>query len=68
MKHVVEITEYLVKRVIVEADTVAEAKEKTRKAYADDGDITLDYEDFYDTNISYVGKATENDIEKYMEV
>lgn len=68
MKHVVEVTEYLVKRVVVEADTKDEAEEKVRKAYADDGDITLDYEDFYEAEIEYLKEATENDIEDYMEI
>ena len=68
MKHIVEITEYLIKRVIVEADTKEDAVEKVRKAYADDGDITLDYEDFNDSRIDYVTQAIEADIENYMEI
>lgn len=67
MKYVVEITEYLVKRVIVEADTKREANEIVRKLYADDGEITLDYEDFYDSRIDCLREATEKDIENYPE-
>ena len=68
MKHVVEITEYLVKRVIVEADTEEEAEQKVVEAYAGDGSVTLDYEDFYDSKIECLYKALECDIEKYMEI
>ena len=68
MKHIVEVTEYLVKRVIVEADTAQEAKEKVTTAYVNEGSITLDYEDFYDSTISYVGEASKEDIENYMEI
>ena len=68
MKHVVEITEYLVKRVVVEADTETEAREKVREAYADDGSITLDYKDFDDATISYVREANNFDLHRYMEI
>lgn len=68
MKYVVEVTEYLVKRVIVEADTEEEAEQKVVEAYAGDGSVTLDYEDFYDSKIECLYKALECDIEKYMEI
>ena len=68
MKHVVEVTEYLVKRVVVEADTATDAKAKVELAYTNEGSIVLDYEDFYDSIISYVGEASNEDIEIYMEI
>jgi hypothetical protein len=68
MKHVVAITEYLVKTVIVEADTEKDAIEKVQELYVNDGHITLDYEDFDGSNIAYIGEATQWDIENYMEI
>lgn len=67
MKHVVEVVEYLVRNVIVEADTVEEAESKVMEAYVN-GEIELDYRDFDETEFEYLREATDDDIERYMDI
>ena len=49
MKYVVQIVEELVKHVVVEAESIAEAEDKVSQAHYD-GRIVLDYQDYNGAN------------------
>ena len=67
MKYVVRIEETLAKHVIVEADNADDAVNIAEIAYQN-GNIILEYDDFYDTDIRWVRVADEEDIKWYEEV
>lgn len=67
MKYLVEVTETLVRHVIVDAEDMQDATNIVQNAY-ENGDIVLDYEDFYDTYIHCLGKACDEDSAYYEEV
>lgn len=67
MKYVVRIEETLAKHVIVEADNADDAVNIAEIAYQN-GNIILEYDDFYDTDIRWAGVADEEDIKWYEEV
>ena len=67
MKYVVRIEETLVKHVIVEADNADDAVNIAEIAYQN-GNIILEYDDFYDTDIRWVRVADKEDIKWYEEV
>lgn len=67
MKYVVQIEETLAKHVIVEAKNPDEAVNIAESAYQN-GNIILEYDDFYDTDIRWAGVADEEDIKWYEEV
>lgn len=67
MKYVVRIEETLVKHVIIEADNADDAVNIAEIAYQN-GNIILEYDDFYDTDIRWAGVADEEDIKWYEEV
>ena len=67
MKYVVRIEETLAKHVIVEADNADDAVNIAEIAYQN-GNIILEYDDFYDTDIRWTGVADEEDIKWYEEV
>ena len=67
MKYVVRIEETLAKHVIVEADNADDAINIAESAYQN-GNIILEYDDFYDTDIRWVRVADEEDIKWYEEV
>lgn len=52
-KFKIEITETFQKQLIVEATTKEAAIEMIEKAY-DNGNITLDYDDFIDKEVEYI--------------
>lgn len=65
MKYLVKIEETLAKHVIVEAESLDEAVTIAEDAYIN-GNIQLDYDDFYDTDVVYVREAKDGD-KKYFE-
>ena len=67
MKYVVRIEETLAKHVIVEADNADDAVNIAEIAYQN-GNIILEYDDFYDTYIRWVRVADKEDIKWYEEV
>ena len=67
MKYVVRIEETLAKHVIVEADNADDAVNIAEIAYQN-GNIILEYDDFYDTDIRWVRVADKEDIKWYEEV
>ena len=67
MKYVVEITEKLVKHVVVEADSPREAEEEAQQAHQF-GKVTLDYDDYDDVEFNCVRKADYEDIADYINV
>ena len=67
MKHVVRVTEFLTRSIIVEADSVAEAINKVHGAHYD-GLISLDYEDYDDVAVTHLRVACPGDVERYEEV
>lgn len=67
MKYVVEVTEKLVKHVIVEAGSEREAEDKVFYAHQD-GEIGLDYSDYDSANCKCLREAFEDDIKDYEEV
>lgn len=67
MKYVVEITEKLVKHVIVEAESTDEAKEKVSDAHRE-AKIVLDYDDYEDVDFECLREADEDDITDYIDV
>lgn len=67
MKYVVEVTEKLVKHVIVEADSEREAEDKAFDAHQE-GEIGLDYSDYDGANCKCLREAFEDDIRDYEEV
>lgn len=66
MKYVVRIEETLAKHVIVEADNADDAVNIAEIAYQN-GNIILEYDDFYDTDIRWVRVADKEDIKWYEE-
>ena len=60
MKYVVEITEHLVRNVIVEAESEYEAEEKAQKAYSNE-EVVLDYRDYCDNKIICLREAVDDD-------
>ena len=66
MKYVVRIEETLAKHVIVEADNADDAVNIAEIAYQN-GNIILEYDDFYDTDIKWVRVADKEDIKWYEE-
>lgn len=67
MKYVVEITEKLVKHVIVDADSMTEAENKAGNAHYD-GKIVLDVGDYDGVDVQCLRKADEDDIADYVDV
>lgn len=67
MKYVVEITEKLVKHVVVEADTKEEAEDKVSDAHRE-AKIVLDYEDYEDVEFECLREADSDDIADYIDV
>lgn len=67
MKYVVRIEETLAKHVIVEADNADDAVNIAEIAYQN-GNIILEYDDFYDTDIRWVRVADKEYIKWYEEV
>ena len=67
MKYVVEITESLVKHVVVDANSMREAEDKAQKAHTD-SKIVLDYSDYEDVDFKCIRKADEDDIADYVDV
>lgn len=67
MKYVVEITEELVKHVVVEANSINEAEEKVDCAHYN-GKIVLDYEDYNGADFKCLREADEDDIADYVDV
>lgn len=67
MKYVVEITEELVKHVVVEANSADEAEEKVDCAHYN-GKIDLDYEDYNGADFKCLREANEDDIIDYVDV
>ena len=67
MKYVIEITEMLVRHIIVEAENESEAKEKAWNAYNDE-EVILDYRDYAETEIVCLREADEDDTDDYEEV
>lgn len=64
MKYVIEVTETLVKHVIVEADSQGEAEIVANDAYNEEK-IILDSESYLDTEFKCVREADEDDIKGY---
>ena len=67
MKYVVEITEKLVKHVVVEANSEAEAEDKVMNAHRD-AKIVLDYDDYDDVDFECLREADKDDIKDYVDV
>lgn len=67
MKYVVRVEETLAKHVIVEAGNPDEAVNIAEIAYQN-GNIVLECDDFYDTDIRWVRAADAEDIRLYEEV
>ena len=60
MKYVVRVTETLARTLIVEANSMEEAKDKVDRAY-DDEQIILDYDDFDEYEVEARREATDFD-------
>lgn len=60
MKYVVRVAETLARTLIVEANSMEEAKDKVDRAY-DDGQIILDYDDFDEYEVEARREATDFD-------
>ena len=67
MKHVVQMVEELVKHVVVEAEPIAEAKDKVSQAHYD-GRIVLDSRDDNRANFECLRETDENDVSDYIDV
>lgn len=67
MKYVVEITEKLIKHVVVEAESTDEAEEKVSDAHRK-AKIILDYDDYEDVDFECLREADEDDIADYVDV
>lgn len=67
MKYLVEVTETFARHVIVDAKDMQDATNIVQNTY-ENGDIVLDYEDFYDTYIHCLRKACDEDSAYYEEV
>lgn len=64
MKYVVEITETLVKHIVVEADSFADA-EIAANGFYNDEEVVLDYRDYMDTEFKCLREADEDDLNDY---
>lgn len=64
MKYVVEITETLVKHVVVEADNSGDAEIIANDAYNNEV-ITLDYNNYFGADFKVLREADESDINGY---
>ena len=64
MKYVIEVTETLVKHVVVEAESKSDALIYANSLYNDE-EIVLDYRDYMDTEFSCLREADEDDIMDY---
>lgn len=67
MKYVVEVTETLVKHVIVEAESTEEAEDKVSDAHRK-AEIILDYDDYEDVSFECLREADEDDVADYIDV
>lgn len=67
MKYVVEITEKLVKHVVVEADSELDAEYKVMDAHRE-AKIVLDYDDYDDVDFECLRKVDEDDVKDYVNV
>lgn len=67
MKYIVEITETLVKHVIVEASSDGDAEIIANDAYNNE-DIVLDADDYVDAEFRTLRQANKDDINEYAEV
>lgn len=64
MKYVVEITETLVKHVVVEADNSGDAEIIANDAYNNEA-IVLDYNNYFGVDFKVLREADESDISGY---
>lgn len=67
MKYVVEITETLVKHVIVDAESIEEATDKVSDAHRE-AKIVLDYDDYEDVDFECLREADKDDVADYINV
>ena len=67
MKHVVKITEFLTRTVVVEADSAEDAIKKVQDAHYY-GEFSLDYDDYDDVDVTHLRVACSGDVERYEEV
>jgi len=67
MKYVVEITETLVKHVVVDADNSGNAEIITNDAYNNEK-VVLDYNDYFGAEFKVLREADESDIADYVNV
>ena len=67
MKYVVEITEKLVKYVVVDADSEREAEDKVFRAHYK-GKVVLGCDDYDDVEFDCIRKADDEDIKEYVDV
>lgn len=65
MKYVVEITETLVKHIIVDADNSGDAEIIANDAYNNEKAV-LDYNDYFGADFKVLREADESDIADYM--
>ena len=64
MKYVVEITETLVKHIVVEAEDASNALIAANRLYNEE-EIVLDYRDYMDTEFECLREADEDDMSDY---
>lgn len=67
MKYVVEITETLVKHVVVEADSSGDAEIIANDAYNNEK-VVLDYNDYFGADFKVLREADDSDISEYENV
>ena len=67
MKYVVRVTEILSQSFIVEANSRDDAEDKVSEAY-NNGEIRLDYDDFYCYDIDTIREASETDAKYHDEL
>lgn len=67
MKYLVRVEEQLARHVIVDAESKKDAERIAETAYIE-GDISLDYDDFVDSEFACIRKATEADATYYDEL
>ena len=63
-KYLVKVTEFLTMKYVVEAENEEEAYEKAADAYQD-GNITLDYDDYNGYEVEVMREATAGDTKYY---
>jgi hypothetical protein len=63
-KYLVKVTEFLTMKYVVEAENEGEAYEKAADAYQD-GNITLDYDDYNGYEVEVMREATTSDTKYY---